>query len=59
MVCLSISHDHTKNCLASYIGFGDINDKCQKPINFAGWVTLIEPGEVNFEERVSKPGISV
>ena len=33
--------------------------KVKKSINFAGWVTLTEPGEVIFKDRVSKPGISV
>ena len=33
--------------------------KVKKSINLAGWVTLTEPGEVIFENRVSKPSISV
>ena len=33
--------------------------KAKKSINFAVWVTFTEPGEVIFEDRVSKPGINV
>ena len=36
MFCdLSMSRGHTKNCLASYIGCGDINDKSQKIDKFS------------------------